>query len=92
MRTCHRCGAMKTAEEFYSNPSVKCRECQRADVRVNRIVHQGYYAEYDRARDQLPHRVAKRLNRQHSEAGRIDKMINNLRSRTSGRAASECRT
>jgi len=83
---------MKTPEEFYANPATKCRECQRADVRVNRMLRATQYAEYDRARDWLPHRVAKRLRRQNSPAGRIDKMVNNLRSRTSTLAASECRT
>jgi hypothetical protein len=88
MRTCHRCGATKAPEEFYRNPPTKCRECQQADVRTNRELRRDYYARYDKTRDRLPHRVAKRLRRQRSPDGRIDKMINNLRSRTSGRAAS----
>lgn len=56
MKRCTRCSEFKPRTEFYSHPKSadgllgKCKPCQRADVRANRLVKIEHYRAYDRAR------------------------------------------
>jgi len=66
MKTCFKCGEDKPLGEFYGHPKMadghlnKCKDCTRNDARQYRNANLDKIREYDRARAQLPHRIAKR--------------------------------
>lgn len=68
--TCKACGASKSADEFYPSNKSKCKECVKAVVRANRAAKVDYYRAYDRARADLPERVAARAAYQQTDAFR----------------------
>jgi 5-methylcytosine-specific restriction endonuclease McrA len=57
------CGIEKSLADFYKNPRMadghlnKCKLCVRARVQQNRRERSEQYAEYEKARANLPHRV-----------------------------------
>ncbi len=70
-KTCFKCGRVLPIEEFYCHPAMadghlnKCRECARADVRLNRRQRIGHYRQYDRDRnDDLKRAAARRAYQQ----------------------------
>lgn len=56
MKTCFKCGMLKELKDFYKHPRMpdghvnKCKECNKNDVRSNRLVKINYYREYDKNR------------------------------------------
>jgi len=56
MKTCFKCNEMKVLDCFYKHPSMpdgrvnKCKECNKKDVRENRLLKVDKYREKDRAR------------------------------------------
>lgn len=56
MKTCFKCGVLKELKEFYKLAKMadghvnKCKECNKKDVRENRLVKVDYYREYDKKR------------------------------------------
>jgi hypothetical protein len=77
IKKCFRCGASKPLSEFYRHPKMadgrlgKCKDCTRADVNNNRQEKNDYYAAFDRARANLPHRVAARKAYAKTDRGRM---------------------
>lgn len=67
MRRCSSCTMIKHIDCFYAHPAGsqgalnKCKECHKRLVRINRAIKWHYYSQYERWRNQLPHRVAERL-------------------------------
>lgn len=65
MKVCFKCGAEKPLSEFYKHPKMKdghvnkCKECNKKDVRENRVARKDYYQEYDRNRPNRDERVEK---------------------------------
>ena len=47
-----------------------CKACHRANVKANREANADYYREFDRARANLPHRVAARAAYQQTPQGK----------------------
>lgn len=67
MGICKTCGAEKEAHDFYANDRT-CKECRKAMVRANRAAKIEHYKAFDRARANLPHRVAARVAYQKTDA------------------------
>ena len=66
MKTCFKCGANKTLDQFYAHKQMadgrlnKCKECAKEDVRNTRADRVDYYREFDRKRNMKPARVRAR--------------------------------
>ena len=68
-KTCKWCGPTKELSEFYEGRwGKKCKVCVKARVRKYRREHLEQYAQYEKARASLPHRVEAR--RKYQEAHR----------------------
>ena len=67
---------LKELKEFYKHAKMadghvnKCKECNKKDVRDNRADKIDYYAEYDRQRDKLKHRVELKKRYGHTPEGK----------------------
>jgi 5-methylcytosine-specific restriction endonuclease McrA len=74
-KVCKGCGAEKDLSEFYKHARMadghlnKCKLCVSARVRENRRERLEQYAEYEKARANLPHRVEarRRYQQEHKE-------------------------
>jgi len=66
MKTCFKCGKEKPLSEFYKHKQMsdghlgKCKQCAKSDVTKHRKENIVKIREYDRCRDSMPHRKAKR--------------------------------
>ena len=66
LKTCRQCQKDVRRADYYRQPQSAdglmhiCKACHRANVRANRAANLEYYREFDRARANLPHRVAAR--------------------------------
>ena len=69
MKNCKQCGAQKAESDFYARRLV-CKECVKASVRANYASNREHYREYERSRNNLPHRVEARNSYLKTEAGR----------------------
>lgn len=65
-KQCFKCQAIRPLEGFYKHPRMadgrvnKCKECNKRDVRENRVSKVEYYREYDRKRGcRLPYAATK---------------------------------
>ena len=74
MKSCRTCGTEQPLMDYYiyTNGSLDrdCKSCRRAKVRANRLANIDHYREFDRARENLPHRVSARKAYQKTEAGK----------------------
>jgi len=69
-KVCFKCKEIKPLGMFYKHPAMadghvnKCTECNKKDVRENRLSKVDYYRAYDTSRAKLPNRIklAKELN------------------------------
>ena len=65
-KVCRDCGAEKELSEFYKHPQMadghlnKCKVCVRARTQKYRHEHLEHYAQYEKARANLPNRVEAR--------------------------------
>ena len=65
MKTCFKCGIVKSLDEFYAHPAMtdgrlgKCKKCTMADALANRLKNIDRVREYDRQRAKAPDRKAK---------------------------------
>lgn len=66
MKKCRKCEIEKPFSEFYRHAQMAdgylqdCKECHKAAVKANRAANAERYKAFDRARSDLPHRVASR--------------------------------
>jgi len=62
-KVCFKCNTHQPLSEFYKHKMMadghlnKCKTCAKKDVKDNIEKNIDYYREYDRIRDQLPHRI-----------------------------------
>ena len=59
MKHCKKCGAQKAEHDFYPR-NATCKDCVKAAVRANYARNREHYREYERSRNNLPHRVEAR--------------------------------
>lgn len=75
-KVCFKCNALKPLIDFYKHKAMadghlnKCKECTKKDTRENTEKNKDYYVEYDKKRDQLPHRIEMRKRYSQTEKGR----------------------
>ena len=74
MILCIKCDKEKPDSEYYrstirANGTGECKSCTRARVTANREAKIDYYREFDRKRDNLPHRVQARKEYAQTEQG-----------------------
>ena len=70
MKKCNTCNVEKNECDFYKGHA-KCKACYIEKVKANREEKADYYREYDRQRDQLPHRIEMKKKYSQTEAGKI---------------------
>ena len=63
-KVCRQCGVEQRVMDYYRTSTggfmAVCKSCHRANVKANRDRNADHYREFDRARANLPHRVAAR--------------------------------
>ena len=69
MKHCKKCGAQKADHDFYAR-NATCKDCVKAAVRANYARNREHYREYERSRNNLPHRVEARNQYLQTERGR----------------------
>ena len=67
MKHCSKCGVQKAHTDFYSLDRA-CKECRRKAARANYANNRERYREYERTRNNLPHRIAARNAYQQTES------------------------
>jgi 5-methylcytosine-specific restriction endonuclease McrA len=76
-KICRGCGVEKALADFYKNIEMadghfnKCKVCVRAGAQKYRREHSGQYAQYEKARANLPHRVEARRKYQEEHKEQI---------------------
>lgn len=76
-KVCKGCGVEKDFHEFYAavrnldGRMGKCKSCVKRDVRENRLSRLEQYAEYERSRTNLPHRIEARRKYQEGHKEQI---------------------
>lgn len=76
---CKSCLLELDESAFYSSNKAKCKECVKASVRRNRLANIEHYRSFDRARANMPHRIAAREAYQGTESYRISAAAANKR-------------
>jgi hypothetical protein len=77
LKTCRGCGADKGLSEFYKCSDMAddhlnhCKSCVKARARNYRLSHREQYAQYEKARAALPHRVEARRKYQEEHKEQI---------------------
>lgn len=69
MKKCNACNTEKDENDFYKGHA-RCKACYISKVKLHREEKSDYYAEYDRKRAQLPHRIEARKSYSQTEAGK----------------------
>ena len=75
-QSCFKCGEVKSLSDFYKHPMManghvgKCKECNKSDVRENRVKKIDYYTKYEKGRAMLPHRIKARNKYIKTESGK----------------------
>lgn len=69
MKHCKKCCAQKADHDFYTR-NATCKDCVKAAVRANYARNREHYREYERSRNNLPHRVEARNQYLQTERGR----------------------
>lgn len=92
-KVCKRCGVEKAPSEFYAAGNLdglmgKCKACVRARVRENRRQRLEQYAEYERSRASLPHRIETRRKYQEEHKEQISEYKKSWAADNSQRVAS----
>ena len=89
-KKCFKCGAEKPLTSFYKHTRMadghvnKCKECNKRDVRENRLAKLGYYREYDKMRwqndqrrRQVQYERTRQWNEEHPEKYRAHYAVTN---------------
>ena len=69
MKKCNLCNKDKDEGDFYKGHA-KCKACYIEKVKAHREEKADYYREYDKKRDQLPHRIEMKKKYSQTEAGK----------------------
>lgn len=75
-KICFKCEIDKPLSEFYKHKEMqdghlnKCKNCTKLDTKANTLKNYDYYAEYDRQRAMIPHRVEARQKYSQTEQGK----------------------